>query len=313
MTREDIADHGDAAGQAQAAEPVRRTSEIEEITNLYFIHPVASRLVPRFARLGITPNAVSMLGMLFGLTAGLAYYHYQDPRLALAGFLLMIAWHILDGADGQLARLTRSQSRFGQVLDGISDNVTFLAVYTGLAIALGRREGAPAYVLVAAAALCHAVQSAAYEAQRREYDRWAWGRGSAEQPAPAAPEAAKAGARRTPRLFDFLHRLFYDRLSFPAAGVTRKIRAAMTLALERHPEPPALIRERYRAAFAPRLREWTLLSANYRTLGIFLAALCGAPHYYFGFEIVGFSAILAVLIHRLNARCEAFRESLHDV
>ena len=42
--------------------------------------------------------------------AGVAYAHYQDPRLTLAGFILMIAWHVMDGADGQLARLTHAQS-----------------------------------------------------------------------------------------------------------------------------------------------------------------------------------------------------------
>src|SRR5258708_30390652 len=47
--------------------PIRRTTEIEEITNLYFIHPLASRLVPFFAQMRFTPNAVSVTGMLFGI------------------------------------------------------------------------------------------------------------------------------------------------------------------------------------------------------------------------------------------------------
>ena len=102
-------------------EPIRRTAEIEEITNRNFIHPMASRLVPLFARMRITPNAVSILGMLLGILAGFAYYRYQDLRFAITGFILMIAWHVMDGADGQLARLTHSQSHLGKVLDGICD------------------------------------------------------------------------------------------------------------------------------------------------------------------------------------------------
>src|ERR1700739_514574 len=124
-----------------APEPIRRTTEIEEITNLYFIHPLASRLVPFFARLRLTPNAVSMTGMLFGILAGLAYYRYLDLRFAITGFALMIAWHVMDGADGQLARFTQSYSYFGKVLDGISDYTTFLAVYTSLAISASRQHG----------------------------------------------------------------------------------------------------------------------------------------------------------------------------
>ncbi len=117
----------------ETVEPVRRSLEIEELTNLYFIHPMASRLATLFAARRIPPNAVSVAGMLFGILAGVAYHHYQDLRCVIAGFILMIAWHVMDGADGQLARLTQSQSQSGKVLDGICDYVTFIAVYTGLA------------------------------------------------------------------------------------------------------------------------------------------------------------------------------------
>lgn len=298
------------------SEPVRRTAEIEEITNLHLIHPAASRLVPLFARLGVKPNAVSLLGMLFGVLGGAAYCRYQDPRFAVAGFVLMVAWHIMDGADGQLARLTHSQSRAGQVLDGIADSVTFLAVYVAFALALARRDGAGMYALVAGAAVCHAVQAAAYETQRHEYESWGWGRGAAA-PAPEAraPSARAARPRDaiggcTARLAGALLRLYYGPLGFPAARVTRRIRSVMAAALDAHPDREELIRRRYREAFAPLVRAGALLSANYRTLGIFIAALLQAPQYYFGFEIVGFSAILALLIRAQSARCTALQAAL---
>ncbi len=83
-----------------------------------------------------------------------------------------------------------------------------------------------------------------------------------------------------------------------------EFRATLAAALERQPADAALIRQRYRETLAPQLRGWSILSANYRTLGIFIAALFKAPEYYFGFEIIGFSAILAVLIHRQSASHE---------
>jgi len=308
---------------------VRRTAEIEEITNLYFIHPVASRFVPLAARLGLTPNTLTIAGMLFGVLAGFAYYRYQDPRFAVAGFVLMIGWHIMDGADGQLARLTRSQSHFGKVLDGISDTATFLAVYTALALALGRKYGDRAYALVIVAGVFHAVQSATYEARRQEYELWGWGRKSAEPTQSAA--TARGGSRADARtaqaslvdgLFSFLHRLFYDRLSFPAADVTEKVRTSMAAALDRQPENAAFIREQYRRIFAPLVRRWSLLSANYRTLGIFVCVLLAVPEYYFWFEIIGGSVVLALLIAseydgyrrllvQLDAANAAFPEGTH--
>ena len=287
------------------AEPVRRTAEIEEITNRYFVHPIASRLVPLFARARLTPNMVSMTGMLLGIAAGVAYYRYPALEWTIAGFLLMLAWHIMDGADGQLARLTHSQSQFGKVLDGISDTVTFIAVYTGLAMALSLRYGGGMYALAALAGVCHAVQSASYELERQEYDSLAWGRKGPPSPRPGSAATAAVG-----RITRGLDRLWYAGLSFPAAGITAKVRGEMLRALERQPDRSSLIRECYRASFAPILRQWSILSANYRTLGIFLAALLDGPQYYFVFEIAGFSAILAWLIRRQKSRYGTFREAL---
>ena len=278
--------------------PIRRTAEIEETTNLYFIHPLAACLVPVFARLHVSPNAVSVTGLLFGLLAGLAYYHYQSPLWAVTGFVMMLAWHVMDGADGQLARFTHSQSHLGKVLDGISDDATFAAVYTALALALAREYGPGVYALVIAAAACHLIQAATYEAQRQEYDFWGFGRRS--------PQSAQADAgtiRVAPGLLSALDRLFYGVLSFPAARVTERIRTTMTAALERQPEREALLRERYREMFAPMLRQWSMLSANYRTAGIFACALLKAPQYYFWFTLIGFNLIMVWLIHRQGERC----------
>lgn len=287
------------------AEP-RRTAEIEEITNRYLIHPVASRLVPLLAKAHVAPNVVSVAGMVFGISAGAAYYRYRALEWTIAGFLLMLAWHVMDGADGQLARLTGSQSHFGKVLDGISDTVTFAAVYTGLALGLGR--GAEMYVLIAIAGACHAVQSASYELERQEYDFLGWSR----QPSPAA-RLDSSGATVLDRLVRRLDRLFYVRLSFPAARITREVREAVAQALQRQPGRAPTIRQCYRDMYAPVLREWSILSANYRTLGIFIAAILGAPQGYFAFEIAGFTAILAWLLHRQRARYGTFLAALECV
>jgi phosphatidylglycerophosphate synthase len=281
----------------KSSTPIRRTTEIEEVTNLYFIHPIAGRLVPLFARMHVSPNAVSLTGLLFGLLAGFAYYHYQSALWTVTGFVLMIAWHVMDGADGQLARFTHSQSHLGKVLDGISDDSTFVAVYTALALALGHEYGHWLYALVIAAAASHLVQAATYEAQRQEYDLWGYGRRS-PQPARAAVGTAPVA----PGLLGLLDRLFYVVLSFPAARVMDRTRATMTVALRRQPEREALIRERYRETFAPLLRQWSVLSANYHTLGIFICALLKAPQYYFWFTLIGFNLIMVWLIHREGER-----------
>ncbi len=292
--------------------PTRRTLEIEEITNLYLIHPLAGRLVPIFARLHVTPNAVSILGLLFGILAAFAYYRYWDPRFAIAGFALMIAWHVMDGADGQLARYTQTYSYFGKILDGIADHVTFVAVYAALAISSSHRLGNGVYLLVASSAVCHAIQSASYETERQEYETLGWGK-QPQDPPPRNGEARDRGGPGGIRwALDFLHRLFFFGLSFPTASINRKFRGTMAEALQNDPGKGHLVRQIYRETLAPQIRSWSVLSANYRTLGIFIAALFQAPELYFGFEIVGFSVLLAVLIRRLYSAHLVLQSNLHS-
>lgn len=293
----------------QSGEPVRRPAEIEDFTNLCLIHPLASRLTPLLADLHIPPNAVSVTGMVFGLLAALAYYRYQDVRYAIAGFVLMVAWHVMDGADGQLARLTHSQSQTGKVLDGICDYVTFIAVYVALAAALSRKIGDGAWALAAVAGVCHAVQSASYEVQRQDYHFFGLGRPSAELPGSGGPPKGGPGAPPVPRLLEMLHGL-YLHLQRRVSGLSVELRGKLATLLEGEPERAALIRQRYRETFAPAVRRWSVLSANYRTLGIFIAALLTVPQYYFEFEIVGFSVILAVLSLDQQARYARFFGSL---
>jgi phosphatidylglycerophosphate synthase len=292
------------------SEPVRRTSEIEEVTNLYLIHPIASRLTPIFARLGVTPNAVSLAGMAFGILAGFAYYHYQDRRFVIAGFVLMIAWHVMDGIDGQLARLTNAQSQMGKILDGICDYVVFIAVYSGLGTALSHESGGWVWVLVIASGICHSTQSAAYELQRQEYNYWGWDRKSAELLAPDA--LPPAGAGPVAWVMALIYWLYVVG-QLQMAGVAMEFRTKLAAILAAEPQRAADIRARYRATFAPSVFRWSIMSANYRTLAIFIAAMAGRPIYYFWFEIVGMSLITLLLIAGQRVRYRRFIAALEGV
>jgi phosphatidylglycerophosphate synthase len=283
------------------AEPIRRTEEIEEVTNRWLIHPAAAALLPWFVARRIPPNAVSLSGMVCGLLAGFAYAHVPALAWVVPGFLLMLAWHVLDGADGQLARLTHAQSELGKVLDGICDYVTFTAVYLGLAIALAPRYGIWVWPMIALAGACHAIQAAAYEAQRQLYDVWGWGRGSRQL------QVAAPGAAGLP--LGGLHRL-YGRMQRLALGNSLEANARLNALLQTAPQRAAELHTRYRKTFAPAIRRWGVMSANYRTLGIFLFALAGFPLGYFLAEIILFSAISLWLIRRQDRRYARFLRDL---
>jgi phosphatidylglycerophosphate synthase len=259
----------------------------------------------RCAAWGVKPNAVSLTGMACGILAGFAYGHYQYRAAAIIGFCLMIIWHVMDGADGQLARLTNAQSEFGKVLDGICDYVTFTAVYVGLAFAMARQDGAFVVLLIVAiAGACHAAQAAAYEAQRQDYVFWAWSRG-------AAPHSLRSADRRktVPGVFALLLGI-YEKLQGAMGGNTgfdQKLHDKLVT----DPAAGETLRARYSARLAPSIRHWSILSSNYRTLGIFICAFLRMPMLYFVFEIFGFSLILFILARRQTKRQDAFIAELN--
>jgi phosphatidylglycerophosphate synthase len=297
------------------SEPVWRTREIEEATNLHFIHPIASWLTLRFARLGIPPNLVSLAGLSFGIAAGFAYYHYQNALWTVAGFMLMIGWHVMDGADGQLARLTNSQSRLGEIVDGYCDHCTFAAVYTGFGLALAHRYGPYVWPLILIAGLSHALQAAAYEMQRQEYDYWGYQLKSAELP---RLSELRASPENTTLLHRALNPLFivFLKVQHPIFGSTSVFRERLARELQRKSGSAKSVeatRRRYRELFAPSIRRWSVLSSNYRTLAIFVCALIGFPLIYFLLEISALNLVLLMLLRRQRALCERFLQELtHD-
>jgi len=86
--------------------------------------PVATAL----GRLGLTPNALTVIGFLG--TCAAAYAASQQAWLP-AG-VLVLAFGIFDLFDGTLARATNRATRFGAFLDSTLDRAGELVVYLGL-------------------------------------------------------------------------------------------------------------------------------------------------------------------------------------
>lgn len=245
----------------QSARPV----EIEPLSNRFLVHPVAAGLLPSAIRLGIHPNAVTGAGLGFGLLAGLAYLHWQDWRFATLGFALMIGWHVMDGLDGQLARATGRTSDIGRLLDGVADYATFVAV--GLALAFTSPRPLLAVSLALAAGLCHALQSQFYEGERATYIRRLSGR---FEPV-ARPEAG-----------GFVERL-YNRGEALLGNRARPLDVALQNA---SPAERERMLAQWQPAAARTLRWMSPLSANGRTIAIWLAVLLQQPMLYWIWEIL---------------------------
>ncbi len=94
-----------------------------------------------------SPNLVSLASLALGLAGAAAA---AAGRLLAAAAAVQLS-SIVDGVDGEVARLCGSASRFGGALDALMDRVADLAVVAAAGIAAGV-SGAPGVALVSAAA-----------------------------------------------------------------------------------------------------------------------------------------------------------------
>lgn len=251
-----------------------RPPVIEDPSNRFFIHRISRALLTPAIRFDIHPNTVSVLGLLCGAGAALAYWHWRDPLLATLGFVLMIGWHICDGLDGQLARATGKVSAIGRLLDGLCDYATFVMVM--LALALSFDNWPPMLGLALISGALHALQSAYYESQRESWIRRSLGKF-------AARARSLAGGR-----YEQLYNVVEEWLGNHSRPIDAALRAN-----------PALL-PRYLGASAPVLQKMVVLSANSRTLTIWLACIAGQPILYFYWEIFGLTLIALLLAARLR-------------
>lgn len=89
---------------------------------------VLDPLARLFLRLGLTPNMVTLLGLL-GNTAG-AYFLARGDLLT--GGILVAVMTPIDALDGTMARLRGEASDWGAYVDSVSDRYSELIIYGGL-------------------------------------------------------------------------------------------------------------------------------------------------------------------------------------
>lgn len=250
-----------------------RPEAIEDPSNLWLVHTMSWRLLPLALKLGIHPNTVSFTGMGLGLLAGYCYWHWQNQLFVLAGFLLMLGWHVMDGLDGKLARASGKASPLGRVIDGICDYLVFLFVLVPLALSF--EEWQSVLPLALASGVLHALQSAWYEAERDAWKRRLIGNfvNIPRKPGPAIAAP-------------------YD---WAEARFNQSHRAMDALLADRPAMLPA-----YLEATAPMLKRLSILSANNRTIAIALACLAGDPRFYWYWEIGALTLIALAMGYQLR-------------
>ncbi|WP_174297748.1 CDP-alcohol phosphatidyltransferase family protein [Sphingomonas bacterium] len=233
-----------------------RDRRIEDLSNLYVIHPVARFLLPLAVRRGVSANLVSVLGFGFGLLAMAAFVGLPGWRGAMLGLAFAACWLVADGLDGMIARATGTASRTGRILDGVCDHGVFIMIYVGLALSIGTVAG---WALAISAGMAHTVQSALYEGERSRFHRRLTLR-------PAPPRAG--------------HVPLYDAVATAADRWGGRLDALLA-----GPAGAGIAIDYARCA-VPSMRAMALLSANVRVAAIALAVLVRTPALFWWIELV---------------------------
>ena len=135
--------------------------------------------------LGVTPNQMTVLVALAGLSA--AYYAAQASAQAqLLGALLFQLHSVIDGCDGEIARLTRRFGKHGALIDSLVDDASNVLFFAGLSCGVAAARGVqwPLYTAALTVACYAAVAFIQYGAVLRSTgkgEKTAFWQGAIEQ------------------------------------------------------------------------------------------------------------------------------------
>ena len=116
--------------------------------------PISRQLI----KFPITPNMVSLFTLGVSFAAGV-YFALGGYWNVLLGAALSIFASILDGSDGEVARLKLQESDFGCWLETICDQLYYLIIFAGMTIGLTRSSGTRTYLVWGGLLLVGAVLS----------------------------------------------------------------------------------------------------------------------------------------------------------
>lgn len=265
--------------------------EVEEPVDVWIHRPLAYVLSRVLYPTSVSPNAVTLVSILFGLAAGVSLFIVFPWHLQVAGLCIFLS-AILDCADGQLARMRGTSSAFGRMLDGVADFVVSVSAVSGSIWVIWNKYADPwwlglAVVVVAATcAVTGSFHTGMYDHFKNLYLRFTSPTFKEAEDAVCARRRYQQGQNQDSfwARFAWLIYLFY---LDSQEKVVHRFDPYTTARLNLLPEYDAGRAHTYRELAAPLMRVWrTWFGFGSLVFGIAIAAALNALEWYMLFRVV---------------------------
>lgn len=314
MKTDDINNGG---GKKSSYKDSLKSMDTEETFDLIFYRPIGYGWALLAKKLGITPNAITIASIFLGVGAGVTFY-FNNIWINILGVILLVWADSFDSADGQLARMTKQYSRIGRILDGLSGDFWFAAIYVAICL----RENVTSeffsahhwviWVMAVVTGFCHATQAAMGDYYRQFHLFFLKGKeGSELDSASQLWEKFHELSWRG----DFWKKLtmaFYTNYTVGQEKRTPRMQQLRRLLRSKYGNDiPQSFRDRLRMASKPLMKYTNILSFNTRTFALFAAILIfRMPWLYFAFELTVLNIVLIYMVCRHERICKTFVKEL---
>jgi len=295
-----------------------KSSDTEEWLDVHFTRPIGLAFALLWEKLGVHPNAITVLSIFLGLAAGYMFY-FTDLCHNICGIVLLMLANFCDSTDGQLARLTGKKTLVGRVLDGLSGDIWFTAIYLAFILRLwnqnipltDHRWGFWALVLAfVAGVMSHSPQSSLADYYRQIHLYFIKGRQGSELDKSDAQDA-KADQLPEHDLFGHLFYTNYARYCRSQEKRTPRFQRFYNKLHEKYGDNiPQEVRQEFREGSLPLMPLTNILTFNTRAIMIYITALLNCPWVYMVIEITVMNLLYWYMKSRHERLCERMTSKL---
>ncbi|MBR1541308.1 MAG: CDP-alcohol phosphatidyltransferase family protein [Bacteroidaceae bacterium] len=274
-----------------------KSADTEEWIDLVFYRPIGFRWALFFQKLGVTPNAVTIVSIFLGVAAGVMFY-FQSLSLNIIGMSLLVWANSYDSADGQLARLTGQKSELGRILDGVSGDCWFVSIYVAICLRLMPEWNWTIFLVAFWAGYFHSKQAAMADYYRNIHLFFLKGRQGSELD---NSRQQRVIYERLSWKDDFIKKLFqffYKNYTAGQEHFTPCFQRFFTALKEKYADgvAPVEVRNLFRQKSLPLMKYTNILSFNTRVIVLFVSLFVNMPWIYFVFELTVLNVLLIYMV-----------------